>query len=394
MDDRALQPAAQTSLKHIAWLDGDISNSQRYCRKPILKLIMNHLTEFESGVAATKWPPSKGVTHDAGRIVRYVHVETDEEVAMARYQYGKNSQFFVVWLPGKTTNDPPEPAICKFQVYDGTVITRHGQSWKAITWKTWVLRNIARKSHTIWRCVPSGSAPAQSAVASSRRASSVKTATTSRTAHLQGYISSDDEQISLRPRSAILEGSIKRKRTEIFGNDETTTFFKRQKDTDHQGGTNGLDSDRRKEWLNDKGSRISPPRDAGPNPHATRSPTRVSNGQTQQKESRYFTREPVKKGPNLTCVFQDKAGTDQEAYPYDECDTAQKLFDVACVDKIAHIEPPPTRLLKISFDGGGEGRLRPDNQNDFTNIFEAELNKLISKGSGASVWTVAISPYL
>ena len=179
--------------------------------------------------------------------------------------------------------------------------------------------------------------------------------------HLQGYVSSDDEQISIRPRSAVLEGSVKSKRTETFGNDETTAFTKRQKDTDDHGGTNGLDPHRRKERLNDKGSRTSLPLEPPPHPHATRSITRVSNGQTQQVESRYFTQEPVTKGLNLIDVFRDRDGNDREAYPYDECDTAQRLFDVACVAQIAQIQPPATWLLKISFDGGGEGRLRPDN---------------------------------
>ena len=104
--------------------------------------------------------------------------------------------------------------------------------------------------------------------------------------------------------------------------------------------------------------------------------------------------EPTKKGLDLSVSFQDSSGEVRGTYPYDECNTAQKLFDVACVAQIAQIEPPATRLLKVKFDRGGEGRIRPDNEQDFRNVFEAELKKLVPGALGGSEFKVTISPYL
>lgn len=110
------------------WIDGDISNSQRSCPKPILRLITKYLTEFEKEVLTARWPPDKTVDTDRGRTAFHVHMETNEKIPLARYHYGRNSQFFVAWIPGQTTNDAPEPAICKFSVYNGLVIERETNS--------------------------------------------------------------------------------------------------------------------------------------------------------------------------------------------------------------------------------------------------------------------------
>lgn len=104
--------------------------------------------------------------------------------------------------------------------------------------------------------------------------------------------------------------------------------------------------------------------------------------------------ELTEKGLDLSVSFQDSSGELRGTYPYDECNTAQKLFDVACVAQIAQIEPPATRLLKVKFDEGGEGRIRPDNEQDFRNVFEAELKKLVTGALGGGEFKVTISPYL
>ena len=136
--------------------------------------------------------------------------------------------------------------------------------------------------------------------------------------------------------------------------------------------------------------------DEPPHPHATGSSTKITlpNPIPRTPSTSFVIREPTKKGPNLAVSFQDSSGEVRGTYPYDECDTAQKLFDVACVAQIAQIEHPATRLLKVQFDGGGEGRIRPDNEQDFQNIFEAELKKLVNGAGGELEYRVTISPYL
>lgn len=130
--------------------------------------------------------------------------------------------------------------------------------------------------------------------------------------------------------------------------------------------------------------------------HATRSSTKdaLFKHIARPPSANFVVREPRKKGPNLSVSFQDSSGEVRGTFTYEECDTAQKLFDVACVAQIAQIEPPATRLLKIKFSGGGEGRLRPDNEQDFQIVFEAELKKLVTGALGGSEFHVTISPYL
>lgn len=104
-------------------------------------------------------------------------------------------------------------------------------------------------------------------------------------------------------------------------------------------------------------------------------------------------RQPTKRGPDVVCIFKDSLGNVCGDYDYGECDTAQKLFDVACVAGIAQIEPPATRLLNVQFDRGGEGRIRPDNDGDFERVFIGELTKLVGEGKNREL-QVTISPYL
>lgn len=104
-------------------------------------------------------------------------------------------------------------------------------------------------------------------------------------------------------------------------------------------------------------------------------------------------REPQRRCPPLTVVFKNGSGDIEGSYPYDECDTAEKLFDVACVTRIAQIEPPATRLLKVEFDGGSYGCIRPDSANDFEKIFMGELKKLTDARSSKGEMKVTISAY-
>lgn len=104
-------------------------------------------------------------------------------------------------------------------------------------------------------------------------------------------------------------------------------------------------------------------------------------------------REPQRRGPPLTVVFKNSSGEVEGSHPYDECDTAEKLFDVACVTRIAQIEPPATRLLKLEFDGGGHGCIRPDSAKDFEKIFMGELKKLLDAKSIQGEMKVTISAY-
>lgn len=82
--------------------------------------------------------------------------------------------------------------------------------------------------------------------------------------------------------------------------------------------------------------------------HATRSSTKdaLPKPIARPPSASFVVREPRKKGPNLSVSFQDSSGEVRGTYPYDECDTAQKLFDVACVAQIAQIEPPSNTTLK------------------------------------------------
>lgn len=373
VDDTTLKAATQASPKQIFWIDGDISNSQRSCPKPILRLITKYLTEFEKEVLTARWPPDKTVDTDRGRTAFHVHMETNEKIPLARYHYGRNSQFFVAWIPGQTTNDAPEPAICKFSVYNGLVIERDEQSWKAITWKTWAPREVSQNSHTIYRCIPDNGSGRRVNVHNS--AVRQKRVSESAADRLASYAPSDDNN-GLLDRMAVTtfnrsfstaDGSLKRKRAESI-------------DLDESGPSELVSAGLRS--LPDSGGRASSHFDPPQNPHVTRSSVRLLNGQSVSKDgykpggegggralavtekidpsnnsraSQYVARKLKKEGPNVTCIFRDKDGNEKGIYPYDECDTAQKLCDVACVAQIAQIEPPATRLLKISFDGGGEG---------------------------------------
>lgn len=99
------------------------------------------------------------------------------------------------------------------------------------------------------------------------------------------------------------------------------------------------------------------------------------------------------KEPPLTVIFKDSSGTIQGSYPYNECNTAEKLFDVACVSRIAQIEPPATRLLKVEFEGGGDGCIRPDNVSDYKNVFKAGLERLTDAVPSSTELKVTVRPY-
>lgn len=120
-------------------------------------------------------------------------------------------------------------------------------------------------------------------------------------------------------------------------------------------------------------------------------PTRIAHN--TQQAGNYLVREPQRKGPPLAVVFRDNFGKIEGSYPYHECDTAEKLFDVACVTRIARIEPPATRLSKVEFEGGGNGCIRPDSASDFEKVFQAELKKLKDAVPNTSKLKVTISPY-
>lgn len=122
-----------------------------------------------------------------------------------------------------------------------------------------------------------------------------------------------------------------------------------------------------------------------------------SNGATTATAPRqafkYLVREPQMKEPPLTVVLKDSSGTIQGSYPYDECNTAEKLFDVACVSRIALIEPPSTRLLKVEFEGGVDGCIRPDNVGDYDKVFKAELKRLMDAVPSTTELKVTVRPY-
>lgn len=92
-------------------------------------------------------------------------------------------------------------------------------------------------------------------------------------------------------------------------------------------------------------------------------------------------------------VFNNSSGEIEGSHPCDKCDTAEKLFDVACVARIAQIKPPATRLLEIEFDGGGYGCIQSDSANDFEEIFKGELKKLIDARSSKAEMKLTVSAY-
>lgn len=120
-------------------------------------------------------------------------------------------------------------------------------------------------------------------------------------------------------------------------------------------------------------------------------PTATSTAPWQA--TKYLVTEPQMKDPPLTAVFKDGSGTIQGSYPYSECNTTEKLFDVACVSRVAQIELPATRHLKVEFEASGDGCIRPDNVSDYDKVFKAELKRLMDKVPSTTELKITVRPY-
>lgn len=92
-------------------------------------------------------------------------------------------------------------------------------------------------------------------------------------------------------------------------------------------------------------------------------------------------------------AFKNKGGGIEGLYSYDECDTAEKFLDVACVIQTAQIEPSATRLLNIQCAVAGYGIARPDSTEGFDKVFGKELKILMEAKPRKSNAEVTVTAY-
>lgn len=390
------QTSTSSEVKTVTWLDGDVFHSQMKCPAPVLKQIKRHLPEFERSVAATVWPGQKTCYYDCGRALMFIDEITDQEVPVARYRYGAKRQFFVVWYPGE--DQKLVPSIFRFKVYmNDPPIQRNGKSWKPVHWHTWVPIGTHHKPRVVLRYIedkPSNMRfipPAQeSGVPQSFEAVEDRRPSLSGKKKMQDYgwssASEGDVDIPHRPQQP------KRARGSSITSHDQGSLAKRSKLQLWE------ENSKLRRERGTGGRFTGPEKSTEPaNSLATRSSNRTSITHSKADHSAGFSIAGLikKKRLDMKCVFEDRLGKVRGVFPYEECDTAQKLFEVACVTEIAQIEPPATRLLKVQFDSGGVSRrIRPDNNNDFDNVFQAELKEHIDSIRNVSAFRVVISPYL
>lgn len=386
-----------SAVKTVTWLDGDIFHSQKKCPVSILKQIKRHLPESERSVAATVWPGQKTCYYDCGRALLFVDELTDREVPVARYKYGTKSQFFVVWYPSED-KQKLIPSIFRFKVYkNDPAVQRNSKTWKPVHWHTWVPIGTHHKPRVIIRYLEDKPLnmrffpPAQeSGKPQTFETTEEKRSSISGKKKLQDYgwssASEGDEDIPHRTQQS------KRPRESSITSHDRASIAKRSK-------LQSWDENVNMRRERGAGGRFTGPEKVSePTASlATRTSIRTSIVQSGSDHSAGAMLNGLikRKRVDLKCVFEDKSGKVRGIFPYEECNTAQKLFDVACVTDIAQIEPPATRLLKIQLDSGGiSRRIRPDNENDFKNVFQTELREHIDNVRNVSAVRVIVSPYL
>lgn len=406
------KPNPVTGVKAITWIDGDVEYSRKECPKYVVKQIERHLEEFESTVAASLWPKIKTCYYDCGRALMFIDELTDREVPVARYKYGDRFQFFVVWYPKE--DDKLVPAIFRFKVYKNDPPTpRNGKNWKPVHWHTWVARGTHHRARVIIRYiedkqpnthfVPPQEPEGKPLLIGSNQSDlvEIKSGSPPGKRRLQDYgwssASDGDDDIPSRPHSirhsksvTSISSSTKRRRESSITSydlDESSKRPKHHSWSDHPNWKRERESNGR--FSSAKATEASLA-------NATRSSTRTAAAPLNRNASNFSSLGELarRKKLDVTCVFKDKVGVVKGVYTFDECDTAQKLFDVACVAQIAQVEPPATRLLKIDFEGGGEGRVRPDNDKDYDHLFQTELKRLADNVRRVAAVKVIISPYL
>lgn len=366
---RSFDPVSIQILKSITWQGGDISHSQKRCPSPVIKQIREHKREFEDTQLAGLWPKDKTVHSDLGRDAVYVDEQMNEDIPVARYIYKDAKQFFVAWLPAQDTSQPSLPVVCKFRVYNNEpALKRNGRNWMPLRWSIWCPNNELYHRRDIIRLVAT---------------SQYKPSTTIRSPEIldldTNFRNGHDRRLSNRVDDADLIG------------DDTD-------DQERARPTKKLKSGSAEPWRG-RPSLYRPqaangkfiPRSQVPKKTSDAAPAEAFTGSRQTVK--YLVREPQFEETPLTVVFKDSSGHIQGSYPYRECDTAEKLFDVACVARIAQIEPPATRLLKVEFEGGGDGCIRPDSASDYEKVFKAELQKLMESAPSTAELKVTIRPY-
>ena len=87
----------------------------------------------------------------------------------------------------------------------------------------------------------------------------------------------------------------------------------------------------------------------------------------------------------MTVIFKDNQGHEKGSVPLSECSNACDLFTMACLMDIAQ---PRTRLLKVEFGDGTSGKIRPDNDHDYSEKVATVIStRLQGKGPGSMIVT-------
>ena len=332
-------PKKQTSINPanglplIQTVDSNDSDFIVPCPDSILRLLSQYQQEFESEVLKAKWSNTISITvNEHKQHILYVDLETQEELPITRYEYGLKKQFCVGWPRGK------DPAIFTYFETKSNKITVHKAShYRSVVWRSWS---------------PKGAMLPRSHILEDRsHDSNLSKVTVADLSRSMGYTSSPE-----------ITNDNKRRRSAPVANDEPVVKKIRQHYKTSEEDTSRLD-------LKSNGIK---------NIGRASLPARIESTK-DDSHTQDLTSMNDPDISNVQVVFKDKEGKVQGICPFDECDTAEKLFQQACFYLI-DLDPFKVRLFKLDLNDRVVG-LRPDNKNDF----EQSFLKAVTKASESEV---------
>lgn len=398
-------------MQEVIWQDGYKPNGLPMLPESLRQTIQRNLVEFERKVTATAWY-HKTCDHDKGnKAIHILHRSAEaDHVPVARYLYGRKRQFLVVWLPDQTAPDSRRPHAAKFDTLaqNSNPFSRDGWFWRPSPYTTWAPSH-EYVERTIWRLV------AAKQVNPPKREPAPRPKISFKINESGAYEVVDDSPAGDSPPNARkrpledeqdLTGQGSHAPIDLTSDTNYSEAIHHTQHADIEHGLKGegasasdmtsparrvstrlpesVKADRRALYAVKRGNYpISAPLQSS------------AEKQTITVEKRDIKKQKpsiVEDFSKVLVICRDAQDKIKGTFPYDECDTAQKLFDVVCVSEIARIEPPATRLLKVSFGNGREGRIRPDNITDFENVVSSPLREILRTTKKGIA--ITITPYL